>query len=266
MILQAFCDDSTTNEIYIIAGYLAPLQVWESIVSLWHRVLKDERPRLGCYRTSDAIALKGEFEHFDESSRNERIAALAKVIPRDTRCIGLASWVSKADFATYCHSAFHPAWHDPYYLCATWLIEQVCDDVNGLAPRKLDFFFDRQGKVGVRFEAVYDVVLKPILMQRFPFLGDVRHEDKHEFLPLQVADMQAGWVRRTSSTIQIWTSADIHLSKVPQRHYPIPRAFLEYIARYSREHEDVLSAWREKVEAWAKRPLPRTPKRRTKKH
>jgi hypothetical protein len=203
VILQTFCDDSTTSELYIVAGYVAPLEVWESVVPQWHHVLKDGRPRLGWYRTSDAIALEGEFKQFDQTSRNERIAALAGVIPKDTRCVGLASWISKADFATYCHPVFHPAWHDPYYLCATWLIEQLCDDVHGLAPQKLDFIFDRQGKVGKRFEAVYNALQRPLSMLRFPFLGDVRHEDKRAFLPLQAADMQAGWVRRTNSTVQI---------------------------------------------------------------
>ena len=73
-------------------------------------------------------------------------------------------------------------------------------------------------------------------------MGDVRHENKEKFLPLQAADMQAGWVRRSNSTIQLWTTADVHLRQIAQRHYPIPRSFLEYIEGYSREHSEEIAA------------------------
>jgi hypothetical protein len=80
----------------------------------------------------------------------------------------------------------------------------------------------------------------------FPFLGDVRHENKRDFLPLQAADMQAGWMRRQYSTIQLWTSADAHLAQIPQRYYPIQRQWLEYMNRFGTEHrDDIAKAWEE---------------------
>jgi len=137
-------------------------------------------------------------------------------------------------------------WHDPYYLCATYLIDQLCYDLARIDATKVDFFFDNQGKLGKRFKVVYDAVLKPVSMSLFPFMGDVLHKDKREFLPLQCADMQAGWVRRSRSTIQVWTSADQYLSQIDQRHYPIKRKFLDYINRFGREHADEIAAmWTE---------------------
>jgi len=246
VILQTFIDDSETDELYIVAGYVAPLGDWKSFAPEWHRILK-EPPRLGYYRTADALGLSREFEHFDEISRDQRITALARVIPsQPPNCFGIASWVSKSDFETYCHPVFHPAWHDPYYLCATILIECLCFDLRGIRLQKLDFFFDQQGKVGRRFKLVYDAFLKPVSMMRFPFIGDVHHKNKRQFLPLQAADMQAGWLRRSKSTIQWWTSADIFLRQIEQKHYPIGRDRLEQIAEYGQEHGEELSAmWAE---------------------
>jgi len=245
VILETYCDDSATDELYIVAGYVAPLDNWKSFTPEWHHHLKNPSPKLGFYRTHDAIALNshGQFEHFDEKQRDERIAALARVIPNAHHCFGVACWVSKQDFVTYCSAAFHPAWHDPYYLCATYLIQRLCADMASPNLQKLDFFLDQQGKVGMRFKAVYETFLKPVSLPLFPFMGDVSHKDKREFLPLQSADMQAGWVRRSHSTIQLWTTADVHLRRIEQKNYPIKRFFLEYVERYSREHADEIAAW-----------------------
>ena len=79
-------------------------------------------------------------------------------------------------------------------------------------------------------------------MLGLPFMGEVRHEDKRQFLPLQAADMQAVWLRRSGSTIQTWTSADIYLSQIEQRHYPITRQNLENSARHRHEHADEIAA------------------------
>jgi hypothetical protein len=189
------------------------------------------------------FALRGQFKLFDAAARDQRIASLARVIPNGPNCYGVATWVSKQDFVQYCSEAFHPAWHDPYYLCAFFLIQRLCADLASPNLTKLDFIFDRQGKVGVHFKAVYDAVLKPNLMTIFPFVGDVRQEDKRDFVPLQAADMQAGWVRRSESTIKLWTNADAFVGQIAQRHHPVPRRFLEYIQGYSREHKEEIAAW-----------------------
>lgn len=132
-----------------------------------------------------------------------------------------------------------------------YLIQELCADVTqSLNLEKIDFFFDRQGKVGPRFKAAYDAFIKPVSMPLFPFMGDVRHEDKRTFLPLQAADMQAGWVRRSKSTIQLWTSADVYLRQMLQKHYPIQRSFLEYIKSFGQEHSEEITAF---MAEWTKR-------------
>jgi hypothetical protein len=243
MILESYADDSETDDRYIVAGYIASLGDWKDVfVPDWYSALKNP-PRLGHYRTSDALALKGQFERFNEVSRDERLRALARAIP-NKGCLGVMSSVSKKDFEEFCIPSYDPTWDSPYYLCAIWLITCICQDMHEkLGLEKIDFFFDRQGKMGQQFKLVYDAFFKPTFMSLFSFIGDVRHEDKCEFLPLQAADMQAGWMRRSASTIQRWTSADIYLSQIEQRHYPIRRSNLEASAKHKREHADEIAAY-----------------------
>jgi hypothetical protein len=251
VVLEAFCDETENDQRYIVAGLIAPKQEWESIAPAWLDTLKLS-PRLGFYRTSDSIALKGQFEHFNESQRDQRIAALARLLingpnPQITR---VAASISQEDFHKYCEPVFHPAWHDPYHLCAIRLIGSVCLDWLRYNPTRIDFIFEQQGKIGNYFKAVFDVAIKPFGMGLFfPFMGDVRLERKRDFLPLQAADMQAGWMRRSTSLIQAWTAADTYLRQIPERHYPAPRPWLEYINQFGTDHrEEIQKAWADYLE------------------
>ena len=79
MILQVFADGSEKGDVYTVAGYVAPIKVWESLTPKWHAALK-EKPRLGFYRTSDALSLEGQFRGWSEPAKNMRIAKLASLI------------------------------------------------------------------------------------------------------------------------------------------------------------------------------------------
>jgi hypothetical protein len=232
MILQLFADDSQSGDFYTVAGYVGPIAEWKEFSPKWHAVLK-QRPRLGFYKTSDAVNLKGQFSGWDASVRDRRVAALAAVIPRRNTC-GVAAHLSKRDFTEFFTPNFLPVWDDPYYVCATYLIEKTCLmlRIGGNRVTRLDFIFDRQGKVGKNFRIVYEAMLRPMSFVLFPFMGTVSHENKTEFLPLQAADMHAGWVRRNKYTIQLWTAADVHLERIEQREFPVRRKFLEGLAQY----------------------------------
>jgi hypothetical protein len=57
VILETYCDDSQTDELYIIGGFVAPIKDWQNSSPEWTYNLKNPRPKLGFYRTSDAICL-----------------------------------------------------------------------------------------------------------------------------------------------------------------------------------------------------------------
>jgi hypothetical protein len=244
MLLHAYLDGSENDEFFIVAGYVAPFADWQLFSKKWHDILK-ERPRLGYFRTSDALALKGQFERFNRVNRDQRIAGLASVIPDDDNCLAVASYVAKREFKTFFTPNFLTAWDDPYYLCSMHLIEHTCRSLSGRSATtdRIDFIFDREGKVGDRFRLVYNAFLRGVSLLQFPFLGDVKHEDKEEYIPLQAADMQAGWMRRRLSLVQVPTSADCHLSNIHGAEFPISRSFLERIAAYKRAHAEEIAAF-----------------------
>jgi hypothetical protein len=193
---QVFADDSYTEEYYVVGGFVAPIDVWEKFAPDWLGVLK-EVPRLGYYTTNDALGLKGPFTGWSESARNAKMAKLARVIPSE-HCWGVAAHLFRRDFEDFFTPTF-PSWNNPYYLCADHLILNICRFLLfERSATKVDFIFDRQGKVGSHFKLHYDLAIKPPSLSVFPFMGDCRHENKSKFLPLQAADMNAAWVRKTS--------------------------------------------------------------------
>lgn len=238
---QVFADDSYTDEYYVVGGFLAPIGVWETFVPDWYGVLK-ESPRLGYYTTNDALGLKGPFAGWGEAARNTRMAKLASVIPSED-CWGVAAHLRVSDFNDIFKEAF-PEWGNPYYLCADYLVLEVCKFL--LFERvvdKVDFIFDRQGKVGKHYRLHYDIAIKPMALGVLPFLGECRHEDKQNFLPLQAADMNAAWVRRREGTIQLWTTADPYLRNLQQFDFKVERLWLEKLAEYQKEHAEEIKAY-----------------------
>jgi hypothetical protein len=248
VILDAFADDSQNDDHYIVAGFVAPMARWGRFDSEWFSVLETS-PRLGFYRASDAdnLGVPGtQFEHFAQAQRDQRIAALARVIPTGTCCFGFRCTISKADFHELYSPTFHPVWKDPYYLCAHLIVGRICFDLAAVPGIKtVDFIFDEHGKVGRRFEGMYDRLIKHVLLPLFPFMGKVRHESKKDFLPLQAADMQAGWIKRLTSSIQIPMSTDVYLTQMVQRDYSPDRSKLEYIAHYAKTHAEEMKAFAE---------------------
>ena len=246
MIFQTFADDTEKGDFYAVAGYVAPIDEWKEFSLNWHSALK-ERPRLGFYRTSDAISLEGQFKGWSEPTRNTRVAKLASTIPIRS-AYGVAAFLSKKDFEEFFVPNFFSIWGNPYYLCAVYLIQSVCYkmSVNHVPVTKLDFIFDKQGKVGTTFKFAYEKMIRPMSFCNFPFIGNVDHKDKKEFLPLQAADMHAGWVRRNKSTIRVWTDADPYLRQIQQEEFPVRRQFLERLAKYRKEHaKEFEAAWDE---------------------
>ncbi|HEY6467550.1 MAG TPA: DUF3800 domain-containing protein [Candidatus Acidoferrales bacterium] len=240
-----FADDSESGDFYTVAGYVAPVSTWYPFSARWYAALK-QPPRLGFYRTSDSLALKRQFLGWSRDTRDARVAKLASIIP-EAQCHGVAAHLSKKDFRELFVPNFHDAYHDPYFVCADYLIARTCKLLEANA-RRIDFMFDRQGKVGERFAVVYKAMLKPAYRTRFPFLGDICHENKDRVPPLQAADMHAAWVRRREGLVQIPHVEDCHLSRVPQTDFPVTRIFLEHLANYRHQHEADIRAFEQCID------------------
>jgi len=251
MILHAYLDDSYDNDWYVVGGFLAPKSVWEIFGARWYSALK-EKPRLGFYRTSDALALAGQFQHFDREQRDDRIVRLSEVLPLKN-FFGISAHLSRNDFEEFFTPNFLPVYGDPYYICALYLIENTClaMKVSRPNPKIVDFIFDRQGKVGDKFRTVFDRGIKPLSTSLFPFIGQCRHEDKEKVLPLQAADMHVSWRRRILRGIVAdnATPADQRMVQIDNKEYRVTRDFLHRTATFQKEHgEEIRAMQRERFD------------------
>jgi Protein of unknown function (DUF3800) len=240
-----FADESENKDFYTVAGYVAPISVWANFSVQWFAILK-ESPRLGFYRTSDSLILKKQFRDWSREARDARVMRLARTIP-EKYVYGVAAHVLKRDFQELFAPNFRPEYSNPYYLCADYLVPNVCQLVGGEAKR-IDFIFDRQGKIGQRFEVAYKSLLKPAYSARFSCVGDVHFWKKDRVPPLQAADMHAAWVRRRESAVQIPLPEDCYLARIPQADFQVTRNFLERLAQYRHEHDADIRAFSDSID------------------
>jgi hypothetical protein len=105
MNYELYADESFSDDFYTVAGYIAPIEEWNTFKPAWFAILKD-RPRLGFYSTNDALGLKGPFQGWSEDIRNSRISRLASVIP-SVSCIGVAAHLSRRDFEEFLYRTFY---------------------------------------------------------------------------------------------------------------------------------------------------------------
>jgi len=214
--LKAFADDSSSDEVYVVAGYVSFVDVWDVFSGEWCEVLH-QAPSISYFRNNEALGLKGEFANFKESDRNMKLARLAASIPNGD-CWSIASYLKRSDFEDLFVPNFNIAWNDPYYLCALNLVIRTAYLFDG-ESLKIDFVFDEQGKVGKRFQNMYEwhtkfvskVIPLPTRPNMWGLFGKCSHENDRLFPSLQAVDMNAAWIRRRLSLIQRWTDADPYL-------------------------------------------------------
>jgi hypothetical protein len=82
VMLQAYADESWTHKgprMFALGGFVAPTEIWARFSDEWQRVL-DMKPRIDYFKWDEAVHLKGEFVHWREWRRNERVRLLQNVI------------------------------------------------------------------------------------------------------------------------------------------------------------------------------------------
>jgi hypothetical protein len=234
VILQAYFDESTKDGYYVVGGYVAPIGVWRRWNDSWNTQLK-KKPILGFFRSTDAMALKGQFTHFHEDQRNERVLALAETLPTEN-FFGVHAYTKIEDFNRLFSSRFKGSVIDPFYICAFALVTYLNMDLLKAKPipKTVDYFFDRQDKVERNFVDVSQFAAFTSEKDYFPFVGDFRFEDKTKFLPLQAADMCVSWARRQASRNKGFLNSDVVLAKQKHLSYSLEPDFLLRMANKER--------------------------------
>jgi hypothetical protein len=81
--IQAYLDDSGMAQppASVMGGFVASAESWTAFSADWQEAL-DMRPSISYFKMSEANALRGEFEHWSETRKNERVALLFSIIEK----------------------------------------------------------------------------------------------------------------------------------------------------------------------------------------
>jgi uncharacterized protein DUF3800 len=217
MILRAYADDSGSDahsRVFALGGLVAPLEKWEGFPDDWTAARREKPPRrIGYYKTSEAASFTGEFADFSVADRDARVVRLAKIIPNYAPYqFGVS--LKRSDYDDMIAADVLPRYKDPYFLLALAMVVSGSRILLDRFPQaeKIDFFFDRQGKLGLVFKDFFDRVLAPL----FPHLGECLHVSSKTFLPLQASDMIASRTRTDADTVAIWSAAHVFLDQIAE--------------------------------------------------
>jgi hypothetical protein len=172
IVLQAFADDSGSeagSEAYALTGYMLPTFLWDEFSPKWNEACLAPRP-IQYYRTNEAMGFKRQFAGWNLEQRDDKLRLLSRVIS-DASPIEIGARLRRSDYeGVFCRVRGFPetVTTEPYYILATYL----CADCEGLARHfqsrtgltvdKIDFFFDKQGGVGLEFKTYFESIAKAI--------------------------------------------------------------------------------------------------------
>ncbi|MFP5447393.1 MAG: DUF3800 domain-containing protein [Alphaproteobacteria bacterium] len=214
VILRGHFDDSGSNAnepMYVLAGFLAPLEAWAEFSDAWRIELDRPRPCGGkgidYFKANEAHRLKAQFEGWSESDRDDRVRALAEIIPKHATN-RVSAHISRSEFERAMvrmraemprQDKNFPLTLDPYFLLFYQLVISV-STVRRLAGLGDDceYIFDNQGALGDRTSGYWENVKANLSDVLRPWAGQKpQHGDDKVILPLQAADMYAwNWRRR----------------------------------------------------------------------
>jgi hypothetical protein len=195
IVAIAFVDDSGSggdSPYYVLAGYAASPQVWDSFSEEWKRVL-DLSPRLEYFKMNEAEGLKGQFDGFTREQRDARLNAFIDVV-LSHGLFEASLAMQEKDYRDILYPILPGKYANPYY----WPFIGMVTALSGLyrwsgSDEVVDFIFDRQNGQEKQSLRLYEDFKVQYPLWR---LGEVKFRSEAEFLPLQAADLIAWQTRR----------------------------------------------------------------------
>ncbi|MER8544750.1 DUF3800 domain-containing protein [Mesorhizobium sp. M1169] len=198
-MLKAFIDDSDIGSppVYILAGWVAPAKQWAAFSDEWDRVLRMS-PRIRYFKFVEAMSFNGEFGGMSLESRDEKLKLLVGLI-EEYKLLGISAVMPHKIFFHYFGRSPEKEIRTPYYPMVFSLIGRLLEyqAKRGITDRT-EFVFDVQpGKIEYvlaaweQFRRNAPAELLHLISPNPPsFQSDT------DVVPLQAADLYAGWSRR----------------------------------------------------------------------
>lgn len=190
-VIRSYLDESGIHKeapVVVVAGYFGRPKVWKAFTHDWRRVLK---PRgLEVFHSSDAQALKGEFEDWTEEDRDEVVKKLLPIIKRH-EIIGMAIGFVMRDFDEAMGRENWPKEYlgSPYGTCFQWLITSVLMEAALDRVREPVAFFHEHNDFEGEARKAYNWAKEN--RDYNEILAGLAFSDKKRYVPLQAADILA---------------------------------------------------------------------------
>ena len=202
MVLQVYVDDSGMNQapVYILAGWIMEAPRWASFSDEWDRLLWMV-PRVQYFKFAEALGLGGEFSGWSAEYRDERLRLLLGLIEQYDP-LGISCVVPHEEFQTLSgrlDGSFGRFFKDAYAFSFYRLIARVLRHYAG-SGQEIEFIFDSQPDQMKKVLSLWDEFIENTpLIHRSLIAGPPSFKDEKKFMPLQAADLHAGWVRRLNA-------------------------------------------------------------------
>lgn len=195
-MLKAYIDDSNMGQghIAVLGGWLAPARTWAAFIPDWEAVLR-MRPAISYFKWHEYRGRTGEFAGISEPLATEKLMLLVKVI-EDHGVMGTTSVISNDLHSQIFGQNADRIVRNPYFLSFYSVVVQFVEYAATEYPgERIDFIFDTQpgqmeSAVG-SWERLKEVTPENLKS----FIGNVSFNDDKDVLPLQAADLSAGWTR-----------------------------------------------------------------------
>jgi len=194
-VFKFFVDESgihDNSKIFVLAGFLAPEEVWLDFTEAWQKVL--DAHGIKVFHATDCNALEGEFRKFKQH-REERdvfVVNLLKVISDRPRIEPFYAGVVLDDYEAVVRR--YPDYEHPYYACMKWVFAEI-----GLLMEMAEVptseivasVFDRQKKFSEQALTLFDNMVEDKTWSYGERFDSVAFASKRRFKPLQAADALA---------------------------------------------------------------------------
>lgn len=198
MILNAYIDESESEDIFAMGGFAAPADEWGAFSDKWRSALAT-KPSIHSLKMSDAMRLRGDFYKWSPEARDEKLRLLYSVID---------DHISFAVGAVIHMYAYRDIYRKddllrtpgttPYVIALASLVSSIArHQIQIGMPEKIDFIFDERVMEQSRILEAWPALYANAPSDVKPMLGrtPIFRSDKN-LVPLQAADLEAWWLRK----------------------------------------------------------------------
>jgi hypothetical protein len=202
VIINGYVDESESDGVFVMAGFVAPAEKWAKFSDAWDAAKFAVPAALDQpFKTKEIMRPRpsGAFWGMTGAQRDEKLATLYSVIDAHAS-YSVYSIVHMKPLQELTEAyGFRKEAANPYYHCISEIIigTALVQLSQGIDDEKIDWIFDERLKESGQFLSIWNAIVHDAPDHVKPLLsGSPIFRDDNEVRPLQAADLEAWWMRR----------------------------------------------------------------------